>query len=534
MRKHTVITLSLALLTCLLYACARPRATPAPTPTPTAASTEAPPSREVRRPAVVGQFYPADGDELTRMVDAMLASVEPIETGDVRPELIALIVPHAGYVYSGQVAAHAFKQIEGLEVEAIVIIGPNHYDPTFHDVSVYGQGAFQTPLGPVPIDEALAQALIEADERIVFDRDVHRDEHSIEVELPFLQRVCPDCKMVPIVIGEPSMENNEALADALVKVLAGKRALIIASSDMSHYPAYEDAIRADRATLAAIETLDPQALLDTIEEQMGQGVPNLHTCLCGQGPVIATMMAAKRLGADRVTVLKYANSGDTPFGDPSQVVGYGAVMFWRDQGTGPTSMLPSLPPEQESSNSWEPVHLSSSEKARLLTMARETITRFLEDGFVPLYTVTEPNLLRKSGAFVTLEEHGELRGCIGYTQAERPLYLTVQWAALAAAVQDRRFPPVATEELKDIEIEISVLSPLRPIEDVDEIEVGVHGLFIVKGQGSGLLLPQVATEQGWDRVAFLRGVCRKAGLPEECWREGAQLYVFTADVFGEE
>jgi AmmeMemoRadiSam system protein A len=354
------------------------------------------------------------------------------------------------------------------------------------------------------------------------------------VELPFLQRVCPDCKIVPIVVGEPSTENCQSLAEALVNALTGKHALIIASSDMSHYPAYEDAVRADRATLAAIETLAPQAVLDTIEEQMRQGVPNLHTCLCGQGPVIATMMAAKKLGADRVTVLKYANSGDTPFGDPSQVVGYGAVMFWRDQGSGPRSMLPPLPQEQDSSNPWEPIHLSLAEKVRLLAMARETITRFLEDGFAPLYTVTEPNLLRKSGAFVTLKEQGELRGCIGYTQAERPLYLTVQAAAIAAAVQDPRFPPVAPQELEDIEIENSVLSPLRLLEDVSEIEVGVHGLVIVKGGRSGLLLPQVATEQGWDREAFLGGVCRKADLPEECWREGAQLYIFTADVFEEE
>lgn len=552
MRNAVVIMLPLALLTSLLCACAGP---PAPTLTP----TETPPSREVRRPAVAGQFYPADGDELARMVDAMLASVEPVEAGGARIEPIALIVPHAGYIYSGQVAAYAFKQIEGVEYEAIVIIGPNHRDPTFRDVSVYAQGAFETPLGPVPIDEELARALIEADERIVFDRGVHLHEHSIEVELPFLQRVCPDCRMVPIVIGQPSMENCETLAEALVRVLAGKRALIIASSDMSHYPAYEEAVRVDRATLAAIESLDPQTVLDTIEEQMAQGIPNLHTCLCGQGPVIATMMAAEGLGADRVTVLKYANSGDTPFGDPSQVVGYGAVMFWRGQGPGPGSMLPPLPrPREESSSNREPIRLSPEEKARLLAMARETIVRFLEDGFAPLferahpsvaphgpekglgqvstfnYTVTEPNLLRRSGAFVTLEKHGDLRGCIGTTQAKRPLYQTVQWAAIAAAVQDPRFPSVVPEELEEIEIEISVLSPLRPIEDVNEVQVGVHGLYIVKGQRSGLLLPQVATEQGWDREAFLRGVCRKAGLPEGCWREGAQLYVFTADVFEEE
>ena len=483
---------------------------------PTAAITSTPsPSTPVvepdtvREPAVAGAFYPEDVEELTTMVDAFLEAVE-----DMDGEPIALIAPHAGYVYSGWVAAYAFKQLEGVTYDTIVIIGPNHHHATFTDISVYAEGAFQTPLGYTPIDEETAQALIEAHERIVFDPKVHRPEHSIEVELPFLQRIYQELEIVPIIIGQPTEENIEVLTEALVQVVGDKKALIIASSDMSHYPSYEDAIQVDNATLAAIETLDSQIVWATIMDNMTRGVPNLGTCLCGQGPVLTAMKVASRLGANQVTALQYANSGDSPFVsvDKSRVVGYGAVMFWH----------------------YEPPDLSEGEKARLLTIARESIAQYLEQGTLPQFTVSEPNLLRKSGAFVTLEQTGELRGCIGHILAQQPLCTTVQQAAVSAATEDRRFPALSAEELEAITIEISVLSPLKRVTDIEEIEVGKHGLVLVAEGKSGLLLPQVASEEDWSRQEFLQAVCRKAGLPEDAWQQGAALYTFTAIVFREE
>ena len=198
----------------LVAACAGPTAKPAPTdtPEPTMALTPTamPTPSEVRKPAVAGQFYPDDAEQLSTMIDAFLAQVEEVEAqGQARPEPIAIIVPHAGYIFSGQVAAHAFKQVEGVDYgrappNAIVVVGTNHTDPGFRQVSVYAEGAFETPLGLVPIDTELAQALIAADEGIVFDRDVHRHEHSIEVELPFLQKLYPGYAIVPVIVGEPS------------------------------------------------------------------------------------------------------------------------------------------------------------------------------------------------------------------------------------------------------------------------------------------------------------------------------------------
>jgi len=246
-------------------------------------------------------------------------------------------------------------------------------------------------------------------------------------------------------------------------------------------------------------------------------------------------MAARELGANRATVVKYANSGDTPFGDERQVVGYGAVVFWHEEGDKPApppdlpSTEPLSPPPSD-----EPLHLRPEQRARLLEMARESIACLLDYGFAPLYKVTDEELLHLSGAFVTLKEEGRLRGCIGYILPRRPLYLAVQSAALAAAFQDPRFPPLAREELDKVEIEISVLSPLHRLDDPEKLEVGKHGIMIVKGGASGLLLPQVAVEEGWDREEFLRGVCHKAGLPEDAWKDkDAELYVFTAEVFGE-
>jgi AmmeMemoRadiSam system protein B/AmmeMemoRadiSam system protein A len=523
-----IVVLAMVLL---VVACAGPTATPAPTETlePAVALTPTamPTPSEVRKPAVAGQFYPDDAEQLSTMVDTFLAQAE--ELGAEHPEPIAIIVPHAGYVFSGQVAAYAFKQIEGVDYEAIVVVGTNHSAPGFRQVSVYAEGAFETPLGLVPVDTELAQALIAADERIVFDRSVHQDEHSIEVELPFLQKLYSGHAIVPVIVGEPSPENCQALSDALVKVLAGKKALIVASSDLSHYPSYDDAYRVDMATLAAIETMDPQQLTETISQYMSEGIPELYTLCCGEGPIRVAMMAAKKLGANQAAVLKYANSGDSPFGDRDQVVGYGAVMFWKGKEnlTGFVTSALSSPPQELAS-------LNSDEREKLLVIARQTIAQFLETGTVPLFEVSEPNLFQERGCFVTLKKHGELRGCIGNLVPTRPLYLTVQNVAISAAINDPRFPPVTREELKDIDIEISILSPIEPIADVGEIEVGRHGLVIVKGQNQGVFLPQVATEQNWDLDEFLRQICLKAGLPEDAWKEGTQLYVFTAEVFGEE
>jgi AmmeMemoRadiSam system protein A/AmmeMemoRadiSam system protein B len=437
------------------------------------------------------------------------------------------------------VAAFAFRQIEGLEYDTVVVIGDTHTGRGTAPIAVWARGAYETPLGAVPVDEEVAAALLAADSRILFDRDGHESEHPVENQIPFLQRVVgSDFKVVPIVLHDDSLETAEVLSQALVEALADRKALIVASTDLAHWPAYDDARASDAAMLAAIETMDPQALLDADREWMSKGIPDLATTMCSKGSVLTAMLAAPQLGANQVTVLKYANSGDVPVGDRSQVVGYGAVMFWQGKGNrsaersrrSPTNSVMPTPPGPVA----EALPLSAEDKEELLAMARQTIVHFLETGAFPHFAVTQPVLFQERGAFVTLKKHGELRGCIGHLIGDKPLYLIVQNVAVSAAVADQRFPPVTEEELSDLEIEISVLSPLEQVESVDQIQVGRHGVIIRRGLQQAVYLPQVAPEQGWGREEMLENLCLKAGLSKDAWKkEGTRFYVFTAEVFEE-
>lgn len=536
MKVSFITLIKFTLVVSVLAACGAPSATPVPTPlaSPLASESTVPPtstpSPEDVHPCQGGNmWFPGDPEQLAAMVDSYLAEAEK-DAEKIEGEPIALIVPHAGYIYSGWVAAHAYRQIEGLDYDTVVVIGDTHAGGGTAPIAVWARGAYETPLGAVPVDEEVAAALLSADSRILFDRTGHEGEHPVENQIPFLQRTLSgDFKVVPIVLHDDSLEIAEALSQALVKALANRKALIVASTDLSHWPAYDDARASDAAMLAAIETMDPQVLLGTDREWMSKGIPNLATTVCSKGSVMTAMLAAPRLGANQVTVLKYANSGDVPIGDRSQVVGYGAVMFWRGEGN-PISFVVSTPPGPVA----EAIPLSAEDKKELLAMARQTIAHFLETGAFPQFAVTKPALLQERGAFVTLKKHGELRGCIGHLIGDRPLYLVVQGMAVSAAVGDQRFPPVTGEELSDLEIEISVLSPLEQVESVDQIQVGLHGVIIRRDLNQAVYLPQVAPEQGWDREEMLENLCLKAGLSKDAWKkEGTRFYVFTAEVFEE-
>ena len=510
----------------VLAGCAVPRGTPAaetteivsPVPatlsSPTVFPSPAMSPGRVRSAVVAGSWYPGDPTELAATIDELLAAVEPVDGVPV-----GLIAPHAGYAFSGPVAAVGFRQLQGAPLDVAVVVAPDHQPPLSNPISVWAEGGFETPLGVVPADVELAQALMEADPRITFDAAAHEGEHAIEIELPFLQRACPGCRVVPVLMGSDDEETVRALADALLKVLPGHRAVVIASSDLSHYPSYDDARTVDGATLAAIETGDPAQVRKTIAALMGAGFSNVVTCACGEGPLLVTMRVAQGLGADLVTVLQYANSGDAPRGDQSQVVGYGAAMFWR----------------------YEPPDLTEARRKELLALARTTIEEYLETGQIPDHQIDDAVLTRRSGAFVTLKEGGDpstglgagLRGCIGHTRADLPLYQAVQQMVVAAATEDPRFPPLQKEELAGVTIEISVLSPFRRVTDTQQIQIGTHGLMIFMDGRQGLFLPQVPVEQGWNLEEYLSNLCLKAGLPPDCQARQPTLYAFTAIVFGE-
>jgi hypothetical protein len=436
-------------------------------------------------------------------------------------------------VYSGQIAADAYKEAAAFDYETVVILGVNHTTPGFDAISVYPSGGFETPLGIAPVDESLAARVMAADQGFAFAGRVHEREHSIEVQVPFVQTAFPNAKILPVVVGSQDPDLCARFGEVLAAAAAGKKILIVASSDLSHYPTYEDAVRVDRMTLNAIASLDAGRYESVIAESMRKGVPELGTCACGEGPILVAMTAAKRLGAKGARIISYANSGSTLVGDRERVVGYGAVSFVGGGRAAPVS--PATAPEPPGGNGAADgeTGLTAGQKTALLRFARDTLRRYFETETLPLPRGYDPALGRKSGAFVTLNEHGELRGCIGRMSEDLPLYQVVGYCALQSAFNDRRFPPLEPEELSAVEIEISVLTPYKRINGYQEIQIGRDGVVIEKDGRSAVFLPQVAVEQGWSRDEMLEHLSLKAGLPRDAWKKNAVFRTFQATVFGE-
>ncbi|OPY79518.1 MAG: hypothetical protein A4E64_00414 [Syntrophorhabdus sp. PtaU1.Bin058] len=457
----------------------------------------------VKKPVFAGSFYPGERSVLAGMIDGYLKETEP-KKDRISARIFGIMAPHAGYEYSGRTAAYAYNQIKGRPYTTVILMGPTHRVP-FNGVAIYPSGSWETPLGNVQVDHEITKRLMEKcpvirNYPVAFER-----EHSLEVQVPFLQRTLKDFRIVPMVMGMMGENDYRVLADALCELLqqhAGK-ILIVASSDMSHFHAYREANEMDARTLKEIGALDTGRL--------AAGLAKGDYELCGSQAVLTLMMVAKKIGGE-ATILHYANSGDAT-GDRSRVVGYGAVAFsLSEKGAG----------------------LSKKEQKALLAIARKTLEEAVTKGNITPVDTKDRALLEKRGVFVTLTRNGRLRGCIGYIIPVMPLYKAVSDMAVAAAIRDPRFRPVTKEELKEIHIEISVLSPLKNIDDPQEIEIGKHGLFIVRGDNQGLLLPQVATEYMWNREEFLKQTCLKAGLPPEAWREkGTKIYSFSAQIFSE-
>ena len=467
-------------------------------------------TRKIRQCAVAGSFYPADAAELAETVDNLLlrAAMPPLEN------VVAITAPHAGYGYSGPVAACSYASVKGHRFDRVVVIAPSHF-AAFKFSSVYNGAAYLTPLGEIPVDREFAAKLAQMSPSIQLSSMGHarspgRAEHALEVQLPFLQRALGKFRLVPVIAGDQSYDCSHALGAALAK-LAGANTLIVASSDLSHYHPSDEAVVLDRKTLRAIEEYDYFNLARNLEMRVWEA--------CGGGPIVAAMIAAERLGATGARLLRYDHSGDTS-GDYSHVVGYGAVAFVRSAGD---------------QTGEEALSLSEVEKSVLLEIARRSVgTAVRERKRYECSAWGQEALTQERAAFVTLTRHGQLRGCMGCAAPVKPLHTAVRDVATMAALKDPRFEPITAAEVPELEYEISVLSPLRRVRDMREIRIGVHGLLIHNSGHEGLLLPQVAGKANWDRATFLEQICRKAGLPAHAWQDPAtDLFRFTALVFGE-
>jgi len=468
-----------------------------------------------RQPAVAGQFYPGSAEELRRTLDDLFAKA--LKRAD-EAQVLALVVPHAGYVFSGEVAASGFNQIDPEEdYENVFVIGSSHH-MAFDGASVYSSGDFLTPLGTVKVNRRLGADLARENEVFSTRLDAHIPEHSLEVQLPFLQAHLKNSfQIVPILVGTRRPETCRRIAAALRPFLSEKNLFVI-SSDFSHYPAYEAAVRVDKATADAIISNSPDVLIQTLHQNEESGITGLATSLCGWSSVLTLLYMTSQERDVGYQVIQYRNSGDSPAGTRDGVVGYYAIIATRQESPARSSL-----------------GLTEEDMATLLAIARRTVEAYVTGH--ALAAVEPLNLSEalktRCGAFVTLNKHEMLRGCIGRFEATDPLYKTVQEMAIASATQDIRFKPVVPGELRDIEIEISVLSPMEKISSIDKIQLGKHGIYIHKGMRSGTLLPQVAKATGWTREEFL-GYCaqEKAGIGWDGWKD-ADLYVYEALVFSE-
>jgi AmmeMemoRadiSam system protein B/AmmeMemoRadiSam system protein A len=419
-------------------------------------------------------------------------------------QVAALIVPHAGYYYSGNVAASAYMTLDPKkQYKRIFLLGPSHHE-WLNGASVNTEADYYaTPLGNVRVDRETAEKLTMADSVFFYRPEAHDREHCLEVQLPFLQRRLGDVPpIVPIIISTNDFQKLKRMADALKPYFTDENLFII-SSDFSHYPTYEDACEVDARTGKAIESGSVERFIETIEANARSGKLNLATSACGEFAIVTLMLMLDR--QYEVKHLMYQNSGDIGDTDHSRVVGYHSFAILRGEE--------------------KTFSLSDEEKRMLKTIAYESIKERLKVKDIP------STLHQKCGAFVSLHKHGRLRGCIGHFGEDTPLYEIVAEMARAAAFEDPRFTPVSREELDDIDIEISVLTPMRRIQSLDEFELHRHGIYIRKGYRSGTFLPQVADEVNWTKEEFV-GHCSqdKAGLGWDGWKD-AELYVYEAIVF---
>ena len=456
-------------------------------------------AEEVKGADLAGSWYPGSKAKLKAALDGYL-KVAPPENLD--GDILAIISPHAGYQFSGPVAAYGFNAIKDKNFKTVIVVGFSHRRH-FDGVSVYDRGAFRTPLGDIEIDAPLAKEIISKNKRLRFEPAIFEEENSVEMQIPFIQASLGDVKIVPIAFGTQNYEDAEILSQALADVLRDRRdVVVVASTDLSHYHPYDEANSMDRHTIDAMSSLKAK-------EFYKDG--SVGVCeLCGLMPVTTALLTAEKLGFNKIKLLKYANSGDT-FGDRSKVVGYLSAAIYRKQ------------------------MLNDAQRKRLLEIARESLTSYVRDGKRKKFTEVDTTLSRPMGAFVTLHENGELRGCIGNIVGHGPLYQTVADMAIESATGDPRFPKLSPAEIDKIDIEISVLSEMDKVASHEEVKIPGHGVMIKRGSNSGVFLPQVADETGWSKEEFLSCLCtHKAGLPSDAWKDPkTDIYVFTAEVFGE-
>ena len=430
----------------------------------------------IREPAVAGQFYPASASQLTAMLETLVN--ENVE----KQEAIGLVVPHAGYIYSGPVAGAVISRIRFKDT--FIIMGPNHTGRG-QPFSIMTEGKWKTPLGEVAIDAELGKQILSISNHLEEDYAAHHHEHSIEVQLPFLQYLQPDVRIVPIVLAYGSGDVYKEIGKEIAKAVkeTGREVVILASSDMTHYEPHESAKKKDMKAIDAILELDEDELLRRIEE--------FNISMCGYAPTVALISAAKELGAKGAELVRYQTSGDTS-GDFSSVVGYAGITITT------TAMHP------------------------IAQLARKTVETYVREGTVPEPEELTPEMKGQAGVFVSIHKLGALRGCIGtFEPHQKSVAEEVIANAVSSATRDPRFSPITPDELDQLIYSVDVLTRPEPVADESQLDPKRYGVIVESGWRRGLLLPDL---EGVDSADYQIDICRqKAGIASD---EPVKLYRF--------
>ena len=428
----------------------------------------------IRKPVVAGQFYPGTASQLKAMIGAF------VDEKVAKEEVIGLVSPHAGYVYSGPVAGAVISKVKFKDT--FVIMGPNHTGMG-KPLSIMTQGSWKTPLGEVEIDSELGKQILATSSHLEEDHVAHQYEHSIEVQLPFLQYFKPDIRIVPIMLAYASGDIYKEIGKELAKAIkaSNKGVVIMASSDMTHYEPQETAQEKDTQAI--------EAILDLNEDELLRRVDELNISMCGYAPTVSLISAAKESGATGAELVRYQTSGDTT-GDYSAVVGYAGVII--------TAMSP------------------------LAGLARETVETYVKEGKTPKPDELTPEMKGKAGVFVSIHKLGGLRGCIGTFEPQcANVAEEIINNAISSATRDPRFPPIAPDELKDLSYSVDVLTQPEPIASQDQLNPRKYGVIVECGFRRGLLLPDL---EGVDSVDHqIEICCQKAGIASD---EPVKLYRF--------
>jgi len=454
-------------------------------------------AQETKTSTLENEYYSGSTSLLLRNVEFFLKKCEKIP---VYGKILGLITSHGNYKTSGQTAAYAYRTLKGKKIDTVIIIGPSH-NLKFPGASIYAKDYYLTPLGKVPVNLELAKTLIMENEFITFYSDPYSKEHSIEAQLPFLQRTLQNFQILPILIGDDDKDIYLSLSEALLKHLKDQNILIIASANLSNFRSYFDAALMDKETIKHLEEYNIEKIDSKFKSKESE--------TCSRNSILTTMLTCQKLGADKIKLLKYTNSGEVT-GIQHQTVGYASLVLY------------------------DLLELSEETKKWLLTFARQSLEEYLR--FKRLQTIKEkdPFLNQELGVYLTIKKGKATRGYLGYVLPFKPLYQSISDGVIKAATEDLKYPPLTIEELPEIKIEISVLSNMEKINDSNLIEVGVHGLYVNKDWQSVLILPGQAVENKWSGEEFLEKAYQKAGLSPKAWKDKeVEIYTFTAQTFSE-